>query len=185
MGVTGIVVTRGDQDIEPVTQSIKPHVDQLVVWDNSKLFDRGVYGRYMGSILALHQTVYVQDDDCIVSDIPAILAAYQEGSVVCNMPEKFRKHYPDSALVGFGACYQKWLPFQAFDRYFALHGIDDKDERFRRTCDVVFTTLTPRILVDVSHVDMWYASGPNRMWKQPDHYGERTEVHRLARKVRP
>ena len=45
---------------------------------------------------------------------------------------------------------------------------------FNRTCDIVFTGLTQRVLVDYPVRNLPYAHALNRMWKQTDHVGERT-----------
>jgi hypothetical protein len=183
--VTGVIVTRGDRDITPIIESVMPHVEFVRVWDNCQAHvDLSVYGRYAACHGSLSRLVYVQDDDCLVSDIPAIIAAWQPGHVVCNMPERFRRFYPDSALVGFGACFQWQMAYDIFDRFFTAQGIDEFDPMFQRTCDVVFTALAPRILVDVEHVDMWYAHAPNRMWKQESHVSERAAMLERARAVR-
>ena len=151
--------------------------------------------------------IYVQDDDVVV-DNPSELAdvwAWEsragvgrttDGFVVCNMPHEFRPHYPDSGLVGFGACFHRDAPARAFDRFWqhegwashALAGLNNVGEEqrgmFLRRCDNVFTVLTPRVLVDVPKTDREMASDPNRMWKQPGHTGERDRMIDLARKVR-
>lgn len=165
--------------------------------------DVSVYGRYAAIEYATNDLIYAQDDDVIVSDPQAIVNewiancvwTFPDGSltsvrqngahVVCNMPPEFRPHYPDSALVGFGACFHHSLPETVFDRW-KLAGADNWVDAptFRRCCDVVFTTLTPRVLVDVPKENREMASDPNRMWKQPGHLGERTTVLNLARKVR-
>jgi len=105
--------------------------------------------------------------------------------VICNMPEEFRPHYTDSALVGFGACFHRSLPETVFDRW-RLAGADNWVDAptFRRCCDVVLTTLAPRVLVDVPKENREMASDPNRMWKQPGHVSERATVLNLARSVR-
>lgn len=121
--------------------------------------------------------------------------------VVANMPLEFRHEgYTDSCLVGFGSCFHRSMPDSAFSRFLPSllgHGLNieesikaltqdlpEKVAWFRRTCDVVFTTLTPRILVDVPKVDREFASDDDRMWKQTTHYGERVRMLELARLVR-
>jgi hypothetical protein len=121
--------------------------------------------------------------------------------VVCNMPPEFRPHYDDSALVGFGACFHRDAPGRAFDRYAkavaegwcpphpSMWGKTSfpnptQDESWLRCCDVVFTTLTPRVLVDVPKENREFAEGPDRMYRQPDHVGERARMLELVRKVR-
>lgn len=208
MNVAAIIVTRGDVKIEPIIDALPPEWAWMV-WDNSIQPDLTVYGRYAAIEETVADLIYVQDDDVIVSDPQAIVDAW-EGSraqaetdfralwhespenlreivagrhVVCNMPAEFRPHYPDSALVGFGACFERDLPLQAFKRFWDGGGTAT-DAWFRRTCDVVFTTLTPRILVDVPKTDRAFASDPRRMWKQPEHFAERQRMLQLARQVR-
>lgn len=224
--VSAIIVTRGDVDLQPIFESLPPEWE-IVTWDNGRhqvtvstprvgdsvcnvltegTSDLSVYGRYAAIEYASGMLIWVQDDDCIVSDPQAIVDEWWEtrsdaiatlglpGSpsihehLVANMPERFRQHYPDSCLVGFGAVFHRDLPDEAFalfagqeDETFFQEGWG---EIFERTCDVVFTALTSRILVDVPVEILPYAHGEDRMWKQPDHVGERTEMLRLARQVR-
>lgn len=182
-----MLVTRGNVDMVPIIASLP--FPQVIVWNNRSR-GRGnelVYGRYKPIFdEATADAIYVQDDDCLLppESIRALLAAHEPGALVANMPERFRQHYPDSALVGFGAVFDWHLPATAFLKW-RDGGHKQLDARFKRCCDVVFTTLTERrILVDVAYEDMPYASDSDRMWKQPGHYGERIEVLELARKVR-
>jgi hypothetical protein len=171
--------------------------------------DLSVYGRYAAIEYASHDLIFTQDDDVIVSDPQAIVnewvahctwKATSDESVpvlgyrserldgqhlVANMPPQFRHDgYTDSCLVGFGACFHRDAPTRAF-RWFSG---DEHHEYFqgwfRRTCDVVFTTLTPRVLVDVPKQNLPYATDANRMYRQPDHLDERTRMLHLARQVR-
>lgn len=160
--------------------------------------DLAVYGRYAAAERATSKVVFVQDDDCVLppESIAALLAAYQPGHVVCNMPSEFRhSFYRDHALVGFGAVFDRDLPKKAFDRFAAMVprlGLSNygwslpggEGGRFNRCCDVVFTTLTPRILVDVPYRNLPWATDPDRMYRQPDHVGDRVEILDLAKKVR-
>jgi hypothetical protein len=170
--------------------------------------DLSVYGRYAAIEYASHEVVYVQDDDVIVSDPKTIatewdrVALTQESDpagpgqvpwadhIVANMPQEFRHDgYTDSCLVGFGACFHRDLPKRAFDRFLVVEGADLwedalTDKTFLRTCDVVFTTLTPRVLVDVPRTNREFATDANRMYRQPGHVSERTRMLELARRVR-
>lgn len=163
--------------------------------------DLSVYGRYAAIQYATHDLCFTQDDDVIVSDPQAIVDAWMEcgadwpdeaeeirrGLLVANMPQEFRPHYTDSCLVGFGACFHRDLPGRAFLEFAELRGLEagwptkKGAEFFNRCCDVVFTTLTPRVLMDVPKVDREFASDPDRMWKQPEHHGERQRMLALAR----
>lgn len=216
MNVSACLVTRGDVDMQPVIDSI-PQGWEIVVWDNGEKMvtrsdgyaevatDLSVYGRYAAIEYASHELIYVQDDDCAVSDPAAIVgewdrvALVQESDpagpgevewgnhVVCNMPQEFRHDfYDDHALVGFGAAFHRDAPLRAFARWWGhdFPSMRGEDGWFNRTCDVVFTALTPRVLVDVPKENREMASAPNRMWKQQGHQAERARMLKLARMVR-
>jgi hypothetical protein len=103
--------------------------------------------------------------------------------VVCNMPPEFRHDfYTDHALVGFGACFHRDAPERAFKNWPIWPGGDI--DFFHRTCDIVFTALTPRVLVDVPKTNLWWAEDESRMWRQPAHIEERTRMLELVKKVR-
>lgn len=217
--VSAIIVTRGDVDLTPILDSL-PQEWEKVVWNNDtgptvrvydgshvvKMGDLSVYGRYAAIEYATGDLIYVQDDDCVVSDPQAIVDAlrisghpggfkgYFEGGwrtdlVVCNMPPEFRHDfYVDHALVGFGAAFHRSAPARAWGRLTAVHGDagfprDWAYGPFLRTCDVVFTALTPRVLVDVPKTDLPYANDDNRMWRQPEHQAERARMLDLVKKV--
>ena len=239
MNVSVVIPTRGDVDMAPVTESFPPEWEVLTydngagvvrTWKGAKwgvvadgLPDLSVYARYACIECASHDLILTQDDDVIVSDPQAIVAAWadlaicngprdcvgtdrgcvrcypsiQDDHVICNQPPEFRHDgYTDSALVGFGACFHRDAPNIAFGKFWqaegwashALAGLnnigEEQKEMFLRTCDVVFTTLTPRFLVDVPKQDREFASDPNRMWKQKNHLSERTRMLDLARRVR-
>jgi hypothetical protein len=169
---------------------------------SAEITDVSVYGRYAAIEYASHDLIYVQDDDVIVSDPQAIVATWQSvynsrslgvapppgdplDFLVANMPQEFRHDgYTDSCLVGFGACFHRDAPGKAFEKYNASGRWDQPREMYLRTCDVVFTTLTPRVLVDVPKQDMAYATNSTRMYRQPGHLDERTRMLHLARQVR-
>lgn len=58
------------------------------------------------------------------------------------------------------------------------------DAAFARTCDVIFTALTPRILADVPKTNLPWATDSDRMFRQPSHVGERQRMLELALSVR-
>lgn len=119
--------------------------------------------------------------------------------VVCNMPAEFRHDfYIDHALVGFGAAFHRDAPRKAFESWeravamrggalegeVTLHEHSRNGWLFYRTCDIIFTALTPRVLVDVPKTNLPYAEAENRMYRQPEHQAERSQMLRLALKVK-
>lgn len=191
MRVAACIVTRGNVPLDEITESL-PAEWEVIVWDNSQREDLVVYGRYAAIELTDAEVIYVQDDDCVLE--PAghgqLLGAWQyhheQGSnvLVSNMPARFRHDfYSDSCLVGFGAIFHRDLPATAFSR-FAFKRPEVEAPFFYRECDLVFTGLTPRVLVDADHRDLPWASDPDRLWKQRDHVGQRSRMLELVREVR-
>ena len=225
VSVSAIIVTRGDQDLTPIWESLPPEWEKIE-WNNGRGYvrveptgdplnttvtlqrpDLSVYGRYAAIEYASHDLIYVQDDDVIVEnpgslveewDRTCLLSSASHGRdgehLVANMPPEFRHDfYTDHCLVGFGAVFHRDAPARAFERFIEHHwpgiqpslyeGSSFLDEA-RRTADVVFTALTPRVLVDVPKTNLPWAEAPDRMYRQPGHLEERTRVLEMARKVR-
>jgi hypothetical protein len=167
----------------PILESLP--FDDIVVWDNSKRTNHGVYGRYAAIKYAKNDLIYTQDDDCIVPALE-LVAEYQERERLCNMPGWKQAEYPHSSLVGWGAIFPAEDPWRAMTkfRYRAFENPDYQiGPEYQQTSDVIFTTLRPFRRVDVGHTDLPYATAPNRMYHQPGHYTERDRVTQLARQV--
>jgi hypothetical protein len=155
-----------------------------------------VFGRYAAIKYAEANLIYVQDDDVILSReaMEEIVwecdsGGSEYGRLVCNMPQRFREQefYSDSALVGFGACFHRDLPEQAFARWWNALGLNPENhwrKQFNRDCDLVFTGLTPYYLVDLPYEDLPWASEEGRLWREPGHIAERAKMRELVRKVR-
>ena len=179
--VTGVVVTRGDVDLAPILDRLGDICASVQVWDNSKVWDAAVFGRYLAAALAPTDAVYVQDDDCLI-DAAEIICGYEPGRLVANMPRTRWDDYPDSAMVGWGAVFDRHLPWAAFARYATRNPIDSPT--FRRTCDVVFSALTPRTVIDAGFQHLPWAETEGRMFRQPDHKPERDQVLDRCRQLR-
>ena len=202
MNVSAIIVTYGDNDIQPVIDSL-PREWEILIWDNGAgtiqrsdgwaevCTDQAVYGRYAALDYASHELIYVQDDDVIVSDPASIARTMNElrlgaadgplvDAVVCNMPEIFRHDfYEEHALSGFGAAFPRSLPGRTFVWFKDRAQLDE--DVFNRTCDIIFTGLTQRVLVDVPIESLSYANDESRMWRQPNHVGERTRTLKIVK----
>lgn len=187
--VSAVIVTRGDVDVAPVEDSTRAAgIVDVVVWDNSRRRDLGVYGRYAAIPLCLWDRLYVQDDDCII-DVAKVIEQYEPGVVVANMPQSRWGDYPDSALVGWGAVFDRDLPDRAFERFSCSDAFPETDDDwphglFHRECDTVFTALTPHRKIDVGFAHREFAETPGRMFKRPEHREQRDLMLQLARKVR-
>ncbi len=200
--VSAVIVTRGDVDLTE-SLALLDRFDEVVIWNNTLEEDLAVYGRYAGIEQARNDVVFTLDDDCLVSheaqDI--LLAAYQPGVIIANMPEGRWDDYPDSCLVGWGAVFDRDLPRHAFDELHRDALVRQTDIRiasrtipagewcshyfrgFNRECDVVFTTLTPHTKIDAGFTHQPWAEDPARaMFLSPR--PDRARMLELARKVR-
>ena len=184
--VSAVLVTRGDVDLSEILYSL-PFTD-VVVWNNAQRLDTKVYGRYLAIEEVENGVVYVQDDDVVLAPeaFETLLDAYESGVLVANMPEIFRhSFYVEHCLVGFGAIFDAGLPEEAFlefDSYFSQHF--RRGESFLRTCDIVFTTLAERKLVDVSYRELPWHHADTRMYRQEDHVASRMQMLEAAIAVR-
>ena len=184
--ITACIPTRGNVDMTEIRESLDGF-GEVIIWDNNdRDVDLSVYGRYAAIAEAQLAVVYTQDDDCLV-DAARVCRSYMPHTLIANMPAPRWPDYPDSALVGWGAVFDRGLPARAFDRLGDYcHDRQIKVETFWDTCDVAFSTLTPHIKIDVGFAHLPWAEGPGRMFTDdyPTHRRERDEMLALARRVR-
>jgi hypothetical protein len=179
--VSAVLVTRGDVDLEPILASL-PFAD-LVVWDNSQRErDLGAFGRYAAIAEAKHEVIYTQDDDLIVQRHDELLAAWEEGMVVANMPA-WKTDYLDTVLIGYGSLFNRSAPQAAFERYARFYEIDDEDF-YRIGADFVFPLLTPFKRGDFGIAELPYAHAADRTYRHPDYRQKKQMYLRQARRVR-
>jgi hypothetical protein len=179
--VSAVLVTRGDVDLAPILEAL-PY-DDIVVWDNSKRdSDFGAYGRYAAIDEAKNNVIYTQDDDCIVRCHDRLLAAWQEGTIVANMPAE-RTDYTDSVLVGWGSLFERHAPRTAFERYGRFYPMGDEDW-YRVGADFVFPLLTPFKRVDFGFERLPYSRDAHRTFQQPGYEERKRMFLRRARRVR-
>lgn len=192
--VAAVVPTRGDVDMTPIVASFPPEYE-VVVWDNSVRPNYGVFGRYMGILETTRPVIYTQDDDCVLSPDRhrALLAEYEPGVVVGNMiyeDPQWRKTYRDTTQLGWGALFDRTLPFHAFMRYATVHPIGREFMLSAGGAEVVFPMLSrtktvvvgAEWLVDVDGETV-FGRG-NRMSNQSGFRQERLGWLDEARKVR-
>lgn len=164
--VSAVLVTRGDVDLSPILASL-PFAD-VVVWDNSKRQDLGVFGRYAAIAEAKHDVIYTQDDDVLVSCIPELLAAYEPGVLTINHPPEFPLDIP---WLGKGAIFDRDLWCPAMWRYLRVYPGD----RFFTHCaaDGPFGLLTPLKVIHGAHESLPQAYRDDRISTTPGWYEER------------
>jgi hypothetical protein len=136
---------------------------EIIVGDGLKW---GVYGRYQAVARARYDTVYTQDDDCVV-DIDALLNEYKPGEFLTNMTiERKMDYIGNLTLIGWGAIFPVFLPIEYLSKYLDKFG---DTPLFRRECDRVFTGLTQHRTVFVPVRNLLSAVAPGRLWTDPHH----------------
>ena len=187
--VTAAIVTRGDVDLSPILDSF-PDSWHVEIWNNADGRDLAVWGRYVAARRPNGGLVYVQDDDCVLpaSSLEAIVDAHRPGRLVSNMPEPFRHDfYVGHCLVGFGAVFEPALVDEAFARFWrgtATYAVTIETGWFRRTCDIAFTGMVDSpILVDLPYRNLPWATDETRMYRQPDHVGERKRMIQTVARI--
>lgn len=178
--VSAVLVTKGDVDLEPITDSIRAAgVSDIVVWDNSRRKrDLSCYGRYRGILEAKHPWIYHQDDD-LIAPVGEIIRAYnavtdRHAIVANNRPEE---SWP---LTAMGTIFHRSLGCPAaFKRYTKLYG---EDADFYRVSDVIFAYQRAYRRIWVGYEDLPQQVWADRMHLQPDHYvvRERARLRTLA-----
>lgn len=174
--VSCVIVTRGNVDLSGILASLP--FEDVVIRNNSNPHlpkDMKVFGRYLGASLAVNEVTAVQDDDAIIEDWPAILAAYEPGVVTCNMGAAHTAYYKpmNMALVGFGAVFDKSLIAPTFDRYFEQF---PKDELLLRECDRIFTALNRLKVVQVPYRNLPHEETTERMWRENRHGADLAKI---------
>jgi len=177
--VAAVIVTKGTTNLDPVLNSLP--FEEVQIWDNSILIDSKIYGRYRAVERTRAEWIYTQDDDCIVRDIHAILAAVDRMAVVCNMPPERRPFYNDGiALVGWGCVFHRDC-LGVLEQYLECW---PNDELFARECDRVFTALNRVKLVNVPFDHLPHAFGKDRMGEEKRHYGDLARIRERIAEVK-
>ena len=154
MKVSACIPTRGDVDMTEILDSL-PY-DDVVVWDNSKREDLGIYGRYAAIAEAKHDVIYTQDDDLIVDCHDRLVRVYVPGRLLCNYPEPW-----DIPWVARGALFQRDMPMQVFERYWQRF---PRDHFFtHKGCDGIFSLLSPYTVVDFGSRDLPWGFAEGRV----------------------
>lgn len=171
--VACVIVTRGDTDLTPILDSL-PTFPEVVVWNNQKrLQNARVLGRYLAITETSRPYIYTQDDDAIC---PAadLVTVYQGDGLLVNVPPG------EHPFVGWGAIFPRNLPQAAIADYVAAYGVSDDVYRWP---DVIVAHLSGSTSIDLGHQDLPWATSPDRMYQQPDHYQTQSAVRERCARI--
>jgi len=187
--VTGVIVTRGDCDLEPCLATW-PGFGDVIIWDNSELPDVACFGRWLASQQASTGVVFHQDDDVIIpaSTIEALLEQYDGEQMLSNMNESWvvdandpEFSYHDLGLQAAGCITQRdaWEP--AVIQYLARY---PEDRFFHEWADFVVGILTPHRKVDLPYECRDLVRDANRLANIPGNRARRKAMMRRVRAIR-
>lgn len=166
--ISAILITREPEFPEIILDRLDlDFFDEILIYNNCP----SVYHRYLCAAKAKNQTIYVQDDDCMVNY--QVLFEKYNGQITNTMTKDFQKKYEnlECTLVGWG-CYFPKSMLSVFDKYIAKYGVD---QHLLREADRIFTNLNrPWNTVIQPHEDLFQT--PDRMGFQPEHYTSMREA---------
>lgn len=192
--VCAVLVTIGDVKLDPILDSLPAEYD-VVVWNNAERpVDYRVFGRYMGILETRRPIVFFQDDDCVLTpeQHQTLLDAYEPGVVTGNMIHDdpvWKERYKDTTLLGWGALFDRDLPWQAFMRWARHRPVDFEFMTSPGGAEVVFPMLS-RTKTVVAGAQWLFEDGTeifgrqNRMSNQPGFLDTRLRWLAEARIVR-
>jgi hypothetical protein len=166
--VSVVIPTRGNVPMDEILESLdQAGFEDVIVWDNSKRENLGLYARFAAIDEAKHDVIATQSDDVIVTHWAEILDAYEPGIVTINYPQDW-----DIPWICCGTVFDKGAEKKAFDLYFTENE-DDHDFRFF-ICDGVFALLAlPRKVLAYPYREMPWANDSGRVSTERDWYDGR------------
>lgn len=190
-----VLVTMGDVPLEQITDHCPPEFE-IVVWNNldGSRPDYKVFGRYMGILEATRPVIAFLDDDAWLSrgQWDELLAAYEPGVVTGNFLRHdplWERRYKDTTLLGWGAIFDRDLPWLAFCRWARHEPIDMDFFLSPGGAEVVFPMLSRCKTIFAGATWMGEPGHEvfgrsNRMSNQPDFLETRLAWLDRARRVR-
>ena len=181
--VCAAIPTRGNVDLGPILATL-PYAE-IRVRNERYRAPQGCYGRYLAAYDTRKPLIYLQDDDLLFTAHEELLALYEPGKIVCNMPSPWYEQTGydrlDQCLVGAGSIMDAGLPYPAIDKYLNEYPADDL---FYDYCDVVVGMLTPYVRVDLGYEVLPYASDPGRIHTSPGAQERKEEMQRRVKELR-
>lgn len=167
--VSAVLVTRGDQNLDAIYDSIAAAgITDVVTWDNSQRANVSCYGRYLGIAEAKNEYIFHQDDD-LIAPVADVIRSYDptrdRWAIVSN--NRIDEEWP---LTGIGSVFHRSLA-DCFGPYIDRFG---EDADFHRVCDVVFAYSWAYRRVVFGYQDLpWATAIGASMYHEPGHYDVR------------
>lgn len=173
--VTVVIPTRGNVDMTEIIDSLKAEgFGEILIWDNSKRENLGIYARFAAIEEARFDVIATQDDDLVVTHWPEILAEYESGVTTINYPQEWTNDIP---WISCGTVFDKGTERRVFDLYQTEWPLDD-DLMFY-IADGVFAELAlPRKVLAYPYKELPWANDSGRVSTEPGWYGGKRDLIR-------
>lgn len=187
MKVTAILVSwKRPKELAQIIENLYQYefIDEIIVAINRPDDNLKCYRRWLAVKEARNNTIYVQDDDCIIGNLRELYENYTGTRMVIGMKETRIVEYigEKSAMVGWGTFFDKnWVNF---NKYLDTYGVDDL---LIRESDRIITYKIGKErphkykIADVKDFDC--ANSDDAMWVQPNHWDYKKIAIQTAREI--
>ena len=153
-------------------------IDEILIHDNTEE-NIMCYGRYKTALKAKNETIYVQDDDCII-DVQKLYDKYDRTKLINGMKKSHMLTYSGvDSMAGWGMFFEKsWI--KILDKYINKFGEDDI---LIRESDRIFTGLLERETVVINVEDFPSATSKSALYRQPSHYEYKVKALERLRQI--
>lgn len=159
-------------------------IDEIIIAINKPNDNMMCYRRWLTALRAINDTIYTQDDDCIVQNLQELYNEYTGKEMVIGLKgdRLVESIGQKSSMVGWGTFLDKsWIDF---DKYEAQHGVD---ELLIRESDRI---LTHKIGAERPHnyqvsdiKDFESANGGMALYRKAEHWDTKAEAIKRAKEL--
>lgn len=185
--VTAVIVSwKRPEEVGKIVENLHqyPFIDEILIALNRPDDNKKCYNRWLTALKAKNETIYAQDDDCIVGNIQEMYDEYDRIRMLIGLKgERMNESVGvKSSMVGWGSFFQKeWIDFSKYiDKY-------GEDELLIRESDRI---ITYKIGVERQHnyvtsdvTDFPSAAGDMAMYLQKEHMDTKAEAIKRAKEI--
>jgi len=168
------------KELDAICDHLKQYdfIDEVLIRDNTEENLMG-YGRYLTAKKARNETIYVQDDDCII-DVQKLYDIYDGTKLINGMKLSGIDAYSGrDSMVGWGTFFDKsWI--KLLDKYINKFGVDDV---LIREADRIFTSLLPRTTIVMNVKDFPSALSKDALFRHPEHWDYKDKALKRLREI--
>jgi hypothetical protein len=184
--VSAIIVSwKRPKEVGEIVEKLHEYdfIDEIIIAVNKPDDNKKCYRRWITALNAKNDTIYVQDDDCLVKNLDKLYESYTGKEMVIGLKgDRMIDNTDKSSMVGWGTFFDKsWIDFKSYlDEY-------GEDELLIRESDRI---LTYKIGAERPHnfqvsdiVDFPSAGGEMAMYLQPEHWDTKAEAIKRSKEL--